>query len=790
MATADAISSRTDPSMNGPDPNTDAEQAYRAFIAAKRLVARPVGFHVDEASLHPQLFPWQRAIVRWALQRGRAALFCDTGTGKTAMQLAWAQQIVAHTDCNILILAPLAVAQQTAREGEKFGIEVTVCRTQADVRPGINVTNYEMLHHFDADAFAGIVLDESGILKSFDGVLRKQITAFARDLPYRLACTATPAPNDLIELTNHAEFLDVLSGKEIIALYFTQDGNTTHAWRLKGHAREDFWRWLASWAVALRRPSDLGFDNGTYCLPPLSVTQHTVTAAPQEGRLFAVEAQALSERLEARRESIQERVAACADLVNASDESWLVWCNLNAESAALARAIPGAVEITGSDTPERKTQAALDFAAGRLRVLVSKPSIFGFGLNFQSCRNVAFVGLSDSWEQYYQAVRRCWRFGQAREVRVHVIVAETEGAVVDNIARKEEQATQMMEELVQHMAGFSLDQAGHEEMAYQERVARGRDWTLYLGDSVLRMDEVASESVGLSIFSPPFPGMYAYTNSPHDMGNTRDMPQMLEQFRFLMGRDKLLRVTMPGRMCCIHLTQSPAFKGADGYVGLKDFRGETIRLMEGEGWIYYGEVTIDKDPQVKAQRTKERGLMFKTLATDSSLMRMALADYLLYFMKPGENPRPIRAGRSTKYHNAEGWITNEEWIEWAHPVWYGVRETNVLNVRAAREAEDERHLCPLQLDVIERAIKLWSAPGDLVLSPFAGIGSEGHMALQLGRRFVGIELKESYWRQAAKNLREAEHLAGRATLWDLGSGGIAADGDSMTDESVEEVAQA
>lgn len=753
---------------------TKDANGYQTFLASKRVIAQPAGFTIANEAIHTALFDWQRQIVRWAIQRGRAAIFADTGLGKTLLQLEWARQIAHHTGRNVLILAPLAVAQQTAREAaEKLDFEITVCRRQADVRPGVNITNYEMLSHFEPNAFVGIVLDESSILKAFDGKTRKALTTFAQGILYRLACTATPAPNDLPEIANHAEFLDIMSGKEIMALFFTQDGNTTRQWRLKGHARADFWRWLASWAVALRKPSDIGFPDGDFRLPPLTIEQHEVAGQPLPGHLFTVEAKTLSERRKARQSSMNERVTQCAELVNASPDSecWLIWCDLNAESRALVKAIPGAVEVTGSDTPEWKTQTALGFATGKIRALVSKPSIFGFGLNFQVCHNVAFVGLSDSWEQFYQAVRRCWRYGQQAPVRVHVITSETEGAVVANIERKERGASALMDNLVAEVAKTGLSAitapATREETPYTESIAEGRDWTLYQGDSVLLLDAIESESVGLSIFSPPFPGMYAYTNSPHDMGNTRSIEEMLAQFRYLVGKDKLLRVTMPGRMCCIHLTQSPAFKHADGYIGLKDFRGEVISLMSESGWVYYGEVTIDKDPQVKAQRTKERGLMFRTLATDSSLMRMALADYLLYFMKPGDNPKPIRAGRSEKYHNPDGWITNDEWIEWAHPIWYGVRETNVLNVRQARETDDERHLCPLQLDVIERAIKLWSAPGDLVLDPFTGIGSVGEEALRLGRRFVGCELKESYWRSARDNLRRAERDANAATLWSL-----------------------
>lgn len=313
-------------------------------------------------------------------------------------------------------------------------------------------------------------------------------------------------------------------------------------------------------------------------------------------------------------------------------------------------------------------------------------------------------------------------------------------------------------------------QSMREEMVYTEDRHTEDNWTMLHGDCVERIKEVADNSVGLTVFSPPFPGMYAYTNSARDMGNVKDNAEMLNQFAFLVP--ELLRVTMPGRSCCIHLTQSVAFKGADGYVGLKDFRGQVISLMESMGWIYYGEVCIDKDPQVKAVRTRDSGLQFKSLATDAARMHMALADYLLQFRKPGDNPTPIRAGLSVKYDNPTGWLTNDEWIEWAAPVWYGtfrglpggIHETDVLNTYEAKEVDDERHVAPLQLGVIERAVKLWSNPGDLVLSPFAGIGSEGYVSVQQGRRFVGIELKRSYFDTACKNIAKAEERVTRRLL--------------------------
>lgn len=750
---------------------------YDQWLQSKRIVQVSSGFTVDPATVNRQLFPFQQDIVRWALAKGKAAIFADCGLGKTPMQLDWARLVAERTGGNVLIVAPLAVSQQTVHEGEKFGVYVTPCREPADVQPGVNITNYEMLHKFSAEAFTGLVLDESSILKSYGGVYRKELTDFVEQIPYRLACTATPAPNDLVELINHAEFLGVMRGKEMIALYFTQDGNTTHAWRLKGHAKQAFWRWMTTWSVAVRKPSDLGYADGNFVLPPLTIFQETVEVQHEHLlTLFPMEAITLQERLQARRSSIEERVARCAALVNASDEPWIVWCNLNRESELLAKAIPGAVEIVGSDAPEFKERTMLDFSAGRIRVLVTKPSIAGFGMNWQHCNHVAFVGLSDSWEAWYQAVRRCWRFGQTKSVDVHVITAETEGAVVRNIQRKEAQAAKMFEEIVTHMKGLQLDKTVRQEAPYEEAEHQGPEWTLYLGDSIKVIDRIPDESIGFSIFSPPFPGMYAYSNSTQDIGNCEHIDQMIEHFRFLVVKDKLMRVMKPGRMVAIHLMQLTAMLSRDGYIGIKDYRGRVIAMMEEEGWVYHGEATIDKNPQIQATRNKERGLLFKTLATHSENTRMALADYLLYFKKPGVCEEPICAGISTRYNPKGGWITEQEWIEWAAPVWYrqtkdypgGIRETDVLNVRQAKETDDERHLCPLQRGVIERGVKLWSNPGDTVFSPFMGIGSEGYESVRLRRKFIGIELKRSYWETSRQNLEAAYRLRdGQPTLFDL-----------------------
>ncbi len=422
---------------------------YQEVLARKVLAVRPAGFDPKRPT-NGKLFDFQRDIVRWGLRKGKAAFFQDCGLGKTAQQIEFGAHVAEKTNKPVIDFAPLAVSMQTHREGEKFGIPVKVCREQAEIVPGVNITNYEMLPHFDPREFGGIVIDESSILKG-DGPMRKAITDFASHIPYRLACTATPAPNDHMELGNHAEFLGIMSKTEMLATFFVHDGGDTSKWRLKGHAEAAFWRWVASWAVMVRRPSDLGYPDGGFQLPPIEYHQHTVAAEWSADFLFPVEAQTLQERNGARRDSLAARVKLCAELVNKSKEQWVLWCNLNDESKALAHAIPDAVEVTGSDSDKHKEQAPLDFIDGKTRVLVSKAAIFGFGMNFQCCRNAAFVGLSDSWEQVYQATRRIWRFGQDRAVHTHFITGELEGAVVRNIQRKEKQAAEMAEQMLGHM---------------------------------------------------------------------------------------------------------------------------------------------------------------------------------------------------------------------------------------------------------------------------------------------------------------------------------------------------
>lgn len=426
--------------------------SYATFIDRKLTRVPPTGLAYAGAIRLPDgLFDFQAAMVTWALRRGRAAIFADTGLGKSRMQLAWADAVHREAGHDVIILAPLAVAAQTVAEGAEIGVHVTHCKDGADVRPGLNITNYDRIHRFDTSRFGAVVLDESSIIKHHTSkTLALMLEAFAQT-PFKLCATATPAPNDWTELGTHAEFLGVCTQTEMLSEYFLHDGGDTQTWRLKGHARAEFWRWVASWAALVRNPSDLGFEDSRYNLPPLSVMQHTTKSSghdPNEtGMLFALEANTLSERRNARRNSLAGRVAECAAMVNADRDPWVVWCDLNAEGDALKSAIPGAVEIRGSDDPDVKEQRLVDFAAGRIRVLITKPSIAGFGLNWQHCARMAFVGVTDSWEAYYQAVRRCWRFGQVREVNVHIFASDLEGAVITNLQRKERDAKAMADAL-------------------------------------------------------------------------------------------------------------------------------------------------------------------------------------------------------------------------------------------------------------------------------------------------------------------------------------------------------
>jgi len=592
------------------------------------------------------------------------------------------------------------------------------------------------------------VLDESSILKNFEGKTRTQLIRTFAKTPMRLCCTATPAPNDIAELATHAEFLGIMSRAEMLASFFVHDDN---GWRLKGHARAPFYRWLASWGMSLKRPSDLGYSDLGYDLPPLTIVPEIVeTDYSPPGQLFATTLKGVGDRAAVRKETMVDRVWRAAELITAEpDQSWIAWCGLNDEGRNLAELLPDdSVLVEGQQTPEQKADAIEAFAQGKVRVLITKASIAGFGLNFQHCARMVFVGLGDSYETYYQSIRRCYRFGQQREVKAHIVLTEPEEAIYTNVLRKEREAQDTAAQLLQHVAAYEREEIGqvNADAEYATTDMSGQNWRLMLGDSAERLSELATDSIDLSVFSPPFGSLYTYSNTARDLGNSRSDDEFWSHFAFITR--ELLRVVKPGRIVAVHCAQIPSQKARDGVIGLKDFRGDTIRHFQENGFIYHGEVCIDKDPQAQAIRTKSKGLLFTQMHKDASWSRPALADYIVLFRKPGENAVPIQPD-----------ITNNEWIEWARPIWFGIRESDTLNVVEARSNDDERHICPLQLGTIERCIRLWSNAGETVLSPFAGIGSEGYESIARGRRFIGIELKPEYFRVAVKNLRQAERDA-------------------------------
>ncbi|KKB80805.1 helicase [Devosia soli] len=430
---------------------------YTDFIASKQMMDPETGI-TERVELPSYLFPHQADITQWSLRRGRAAIFAGTGLGKTLMELVWAHEVSRYTRKPVLLLAPLAVSHQHEREAGSFGIPARVVSAQSD--GVIEVTNYQKLDRFALRELGGVALDESSILKSTDGKYRTKLINDCRDVPFRLAATATPAPNDFMELGNHAEFIGAMSYTDMLATFFTHDGGDTQKWRLKGHAENEFWKWMASWAVMLRKPSDLGYSDEGYDLPPLKRQQHVVSAeyAPSmdTGLLFPMEARTMQERISARRDTVAERVELAAS-ITPKDRPFVWWCNLNSESEALGSAIEGAVQVSGADSDDTKEQKLKAFTAGEIRVLITKPSIAGFGMNWQHCADTGFVGLNDSFEQIYQAERRFWRFGQNKPVTVHFISAETEGAVVANLRRKEADAERMAAALVEHMADLSAE---------------------------------------------------------------------------------------------------------------------------------------------------------------------------------------------------------------------------------------------------------------------------------------------------------------------------------------------
>jgi len=919
---------------------------YKEFLQNKKFNLANAGFDVNESELNPMLFDFQKAIVKWSLKRGKSAIFADCGLGKTPMQLEWANQVHKKTGGKILIVAPLAVSLQTKREGKKFGVNVNVAKTDEDIINGINITNYEKLDKFDCTQFDGIVLDESSILKSFTGKTTQSLLAKFEKTKYKLACTATPSPNDYTELGNHCEFLNVMGRNEMLSMFFINDASNVGDWRLKKHAESEFWQFVGSWAVMLATPDDLGFDGSKFILPEKTV-HNVILEDKSENKetLFSMPAAGMSEVRKSQKESLEERCKKTAELIRSKpDEQWLIWCQFNDEGNLLEKLIPNCINVSGSDTDEYKVQAIewfignkcicnsnlfrgklarwkknhshigkniiekivinayenqlnmrkntksaeeniikniiskikndlensvqnIELKCGMLndekdiklirnlernvkdqleklqkeilklnlikdlkntelhllniikcakikkinvqfvenqmekidyssiiatqkeisedcyvlnvtldseilmiiqnywneqfcicghksgeRNIVSKAKMFGFGLNLQNCHNMIFCGISFSYEGYYQSIRRCWRFGQKEKVDIYVVINERELSTIETIESKEKKHEEMSSQIINSVKTFfNFKQTKN---IYMEDIQKHDRFTAILGDSVEKIKSIKDNSIDFMIYSPPFSDLYTYSNSDRDMGNSKNDQEFYKHFEFL-AKD-LFRTLKEGRNMSVHCMNLSYKKFKDGFIGMKDFRGDLIRIFQKAGFIFHAEVTIWKDPVVQMQRTKALTLLHKQVKKDSARSAQGYAEYLLTFKKPGENKEPIT-------HTADDFPV-EIWQKYASPVWMDINVSETLQKKSAREDKDEKHICPLQLDVIRRAVYLWSNPGDIVLSPFMGIGSEGYVSLECGRNFIGIELKKSYYDQAVLNLERACNIKQQLTI--------------------------
>ena len=707
---------------------------YAEFLKTKVKTRQLSGFEVADDDLNASMFPFQMFIVKRALLAGKYAIFADCGLGKTLMQLAWAERVSKHTGKRVLILAPLAVRGQTLAEGERFGIDMSL----------IDVQNYEQIDNIDCEQYAGIVLDESSILKNYEGATKSVIIDRFRNTPYKLACTATPSPNDPMELGNHSEFLDVMGRNEMLAMYFVHDGGETAKWRLKGHAVKTFYEFVSTWAVMVSNPSDIGFSSDGYSLPPLNMIERQIeTGKRDNGSLFndtAISATNFNQEL---RLTKVERMTEVAAIVNASTENFIIWIKQNEEGDLIRSLIPDAVEVKGSDSPEYKEDKLLGFARGEFRVLVTKAKIAQFGLNYQNCRNQVFASLDFSFEGLYQAIRRSYRFGQKNEVNIYILTTDTMTNVIDSINKKQKQFEHMGKEMQRAMNVNIAGEIGNDRVYDIE--SESNEWyDIKRGDCVQVIKDVPDESVGLSVFSPPFADLYTYSNHVEDMGNSSDYNEFLIQFGFLVH--ELFRVLKQGRNVAIHCMDLPIQKGKEGFIGLRDFSGMIREAFEKEGFIYHSRVTIWKDPVVEMQRTKALGLLHKQIKKDSTMSRVGIPDYVMIFRKDGDRTDPVT--------NTD--LPVDLWQKYASPIWMDIDYGNTLQgYRDGRDDRDEKHICPLQLDTIERLIHLYSNKGDTVLTPFMGIGSEVFQAVKMGRKGVGIELKESYFEIAKRNCASA-----------------------------------
>jgi superfamily II DNA or RNA helicase len=713
---------------------------YQEFLDTKKKTFIESGFEINENELNENLFDFQKFAVKTALYKGRFALFFDCGLGKTLMQLSWANAVYNQTKKKVLVLAPLAVVEQTKDEALKFGIPLDC----------FDITNYDQLKNIEnINQYAGVVLDESSILKGRDGKLSSLIIESFKNTPYKLACTATPSPNDHMELGQHSEFLGAMGYLEMLAMYFVHDGGETSKWRLRKHAKDPFWKYVCTWSMACDKPDTLGFCHQGYDLPEIEFIEHIIPVENNTQSLFGDVAVSATDLHQDLKRSFDLRIEKTKELVNNSNEQWLIWTLKNDEADVLSKEIKNSVNVQGSDSPEYKAKNLNGFAKNDFQNLITKTSIASFGMNYQNCSNMVFTSYDFKFEAFYQAVRRSYRFGQKNKVKVHILVPESQTNVRATILEKQQRHFEMIQEMAKYSSESDYTSA-KSKVNIMNREIKTEKYHLLNGDCVQESKKIADNSADLVVFSPPFAELYVYSDKEEDMGNVSDYNQFEQHFKFLIP--ELKRILKSGRICAIHCMDLPIQKGKEGYIGLRDFSGMLIEWFQEHGFIYHSRATIWKNPVTEMQRTKALGLLHKTIKKDSSMTRVGIPDYVLFFRNEGENETPITHQDTDP--SRKDYLPVDLWQKYASPVWYDIDYSRTLQYRSGRDGNDEKHICPLQLDTIERVIHLYSNEGETVFSPFGGIGSEGFQALKMGRNSISIELKESYFALNAKNHKD------------------------------------
>ena len=730
---------------------------YKEFLETKKKSAIMSGFKVNESDLNPMLKDFQKYIVPKALEHGKYALFADTGLGKTFMQIEWAYHVSKKTKMPVLILAPLAVVGQTIKEGLKWGYEVEKLKSEV-FGCGIFITNYDQLENIDESLFSGIVLDESSILKNESGKTRQLIIDKFKSTPYKLACSATPSPNDHMELGNHAEFLDVCSYSEMLAQFFVHDGGETSKWRLRKHAELDFWQFVLSWAIAIDSPKTFGFNSTGYSLEEVNYTEHLIDVKSDKTDLFGEAIVSATDLHRELRSSISERFSKVIEILKEKPtEQFLIWGLSSFECNELRKLIPNSVNVQGSDSPETKAKNLNAFGSGEIQYLITKTSIAGMGLNYQNAWNMIFLAYDFSFEKFYQGVRRMHRFGQKNQVNVHVLTPKNQINVKAKIIQSEKNHKKMIQELAKKSSKYEKSEL---KMSDQKDLITD-DFKCLLGDCVARSKDIQDNELDLVVFSPPFAELYVYSDKLEDMGNVANYSEFETHFQYLIPEIK--RTLKDGRICAVHCMDLPIQKGKEGFIGLRDFSGMLIKWFTDKGFIYHSRATLWKNPVTEMQRTKALGLLHKTIKKDSSMSRVGIPDYVLFFRNEGINEVPIT--HQDKDSSKPDYLPVDLWQKYASPVWYDVDYKRTLQYTTARDGNDEKHICPLQLDTIERVLHLYSNQGETVGSFFGGIGSEGYTALKMGRKSVSIELKESYFKVNCQNHKNAVMKKSQVTIF-------------------------